>query len=74
MELVTATERATTNGLMVMADNIPRAITASVSGQMMTGSDFYTPFLFTAATYFVASTLFYLFFRKAEAQAARTYS
>ncbi|NWG11503.1 MFS transporter [Candidatus Bathyarchaeota archaeon] len=73
MELVTETERATTSGLLVMADNIPRAVTASFSGQMMTGSDFYTPFLFTAATYFVASTLFYLFFRKAETKAIRTF-
>lgn len=71
MELVTGTERATTNGLMVMADNIPRAITASFSGQMMTEKDFLTPFFFTTVTYFVASTLFYIFFRKAEAQTTR---
>jgi len=71
MELVTETERATTNGLMVMADNIPRAVTASVSGQMMTGSDFYTPFLSTTVIYFIATSLFFLFFRKAEAQIAR---
>jgi MFS family permease len=66
MELVTEKERGTTNGLMVMADNIPRAITASVSGGMMTGSDFFTPFLFTTVTYFAASSLFLTFFRKAE--------
>lgn len=48
MELVTEKERGTTNGLMIMADNIPRAVTASISGVMMTGSDFYTPFLFTS--------------------------
>lgn len=71
MELVTETERATTSGLVVMADNIPRAVTASFSGRMMTGSDFYTPFVFTATTYFVASTLFYLFFRKAETQVTK---
>ncbi|TET65894.1 MFS transporter [Candidatus Bathyarchaeota archaeon] len=64
MELVTEKERATTNGLMIMADNIPRAATASISGRMMTGSDFYTPFLFTTATYFLASSLFFMFFRK----------
>jgi predicted MFS family arabinose efflux permease len=64
MELVTDKERGTTNGLMVMADNIPRAITASISGRMMTGNDFFTPFLFTTATYFVASSLFFMFFRK----------
>lgn len=64
MELVTAKERATTNGLMIMADNIPRATTASISGKMMTGSDFYTPFLFTTVTYFIASSLYYVFFRK----------
>jgi len=67
MEMVTGSERATTSGLMVMADNIPRAVTASISGEMMTGSDFYTPFLFTTATYFVASSLYFVFFRKTEA-------
>jgi MFS family permease len=66
MELVSETERATTSGFMVMADNIPRAITASIAGGMMTESDFFTPFLGTTITYVVASTLFYLFFRKAE--------
>jgi MFS family permease len=66
MEIVTESERATTSGLMVMSDNIPRAVTASISGKMMTGSDFYTPFLFTTATYFVASSLYFVFFRKAE--------
>lgn len=70
MELVAETERATTNGLMIMADNVPRALTATVSGKMMTQSDFYTPFLITTITYFVASSLFYVFFRKAEAQIA----
>ena len=71
MELVSETERATTNGLMIMADNIPRAVTASVSGEMMTESDFYTPFLFTTLIYFVASSLYFIFFRKAEAQSTR---
>lgn len=66
MELVSEQERATTNGLMVMADRIPRAVTASISGRMMTGRDFYTPFLFTTITYSLASSLYYIFFRKAE--------
>ncbi len=66
MEMVAYSERATTSGLMVMADMIPRAVTASISGAMMTISDFYTPFLFTTVTYFVASSLYFVFFRKAE--------
>jgi MFS family permease len=66
MEMVSETERATTSGFMIMADNVPRAITASVSGALMTGNDFYTPFVFTTLTYFCASSLFYIFFRKAE--------
>ncbi len=70
MELVTETERATTNGLMVMADNIPRAVTASVSGRMMSESDFITPFMITTFTYFMASSLYYVFFRKAETKQA----
>jgi len=72
MEMVTETERATTNGLIVMANNIPRAITASVSGEMMTLSDFYTPFLATTIAYFIASSLFFIFFRKAEAKNRNT--
>jgi hypothetical protein len=55
---------------MVMADNIPRGITVSISGIMMTGSDFFTPFLFTTVTYFIASSLYFMFFRKAEAKMA----
>jgi MFS family permease len=70
MELVTPAERATTNGLMVMADNIPRGITVSISGAMMTKSDFFTPFLFTTVTYFIASSLYFAFFRNAEAKKA----
>lgn len=66
MEMVTDSERATTSGFMVMADMIPRAVTASISGAMMTMSDFFTPFLFTTATYFAASSLYFIFFRKAE--------
>ena len=66
MELVTESERGTTNGLMVMSDSIPRALTASISGRMMAGSDFYTPFVFTTFTYFLASSLYFIFFRKAE--------
>ena len=45
MELVSENERGTTNGLMIMSDNIPRALTASFSGSMMAGSDFFTPFM-----------------------------
>lgn len=72
MELVTERERGTANGLMVTADSIPRAVTASVSGKMMTGSDFYTPFLFTTVTYFIASSLYFIFFKEAEAKIAST--
>lgn len=68
MESVTEGERGVTNGLMVTADNIPRAITASISGKMMTGNDFYTPFLFTTMTYIIASSLYFIFFRRVEAQ------
>lgn len=68
MEMVTPVERSTTNGLMVMADNIPRGITVSISGAMMTKSDFFTPFLFTTVTYFIASSVYFLFFRDVEAK------
>ena len=66
METAFETERASTSGSMVMADNVPRAIAASVSGALITGNDFCTPFVLTTLTYFSASSLFYIFFRKAE--------
>ena len=71
MELVTENERATTSGLMIMADNVPRAVSSSISGAMMTVNDFYTPFLFTTLTYFLSSSLLYVFFRKAEGDATK---
>jgi MFS family permease len=64
MEQVTSEERATTSGLMLMSDNIPRSITASVSGAIMTEGDFFTPFLVMTLTYFVASSLYLSFFGK----------
>jgi MFS family permease len=68
MEIVTPAERATTSGLMVMSDSIPRAATATISGIMMTKSDFSYPFLYMAVSYFVASSLYFAFFRNAEAK------
>jgi MFS family permease len=68
MESVTPAERATTNALMVMSDSIPRAATATISGAMMTKSDFSYPFLYMTVSYFVASSLYFTFFRKAEAK------
>jgi len=72
MELVSETERATTSGLMVMADNVPRAATASISGEMMTKKDFFTPFLITTITYVIASSLYFIFFRNAEKKKERS--
>jgi len=68
MEMVSENERATTSGLMVMSDNIPRSFTATLSGVMYTLNDFTTPFLFTTFTYFCASSLYLTFFRNAEKQ------
>jgi MFS family permease len=72
MEMVTENERATTSGLMIMADNVPRAISSSISGAMMTVNDLYSPFLFTTLTYFASSSLLYVFFRRAERIEAKT--
>jgi len=72
MEMVTENERATTSGLMVMADNVPRAVSSSISGAMMTVNDFYTPFLFTTLTYFVSSSLLYVFFRRTKVKVIET--
>jgi MFS family permease len=74
MESVTPAERATTNGLMVMSDNIPRAVTASVSGAMMTQNDYFTPFVYMTVAYFIASSLYFMFFRNVEAKKAKASS
>jgi len=68
MELVTPTERATTSGLMVMADGIPRSATATISGLLLTKHDYFTPFLCMTIAYFVAASSYYAFFRNAEAR------
>jgi MFS family permease len=72
MESVTPAERATMSGLLVMSDNIPRATTATISGVMMTNNDFFTPFLIMTVTYFVGSSLYFTFFRNAEAKTTKT--
>jgi MFS family permease len=64
MESVTPTERATTSGLMVMSDGISRAATATISGAMMTGNDFFTPFVYMTVAYFVASSSYFAFFAR----------
>lgn len=64
MESVTPAERATTSGLMVMSDSIPRAATATISGAMMTKNDYFTPFLYMTVAYFAASSFYFTFFAR----------
>jgi MFS family permease len=66
MEAVQTEERATTSGLMQMADRIPRAVGSSIAGQMMTGGSYVLPYMITSVFYFFGSTLFLAFFRKME--------
>jgi len=66
MEAVQTEERATTSGFMNMADRIPRAVGSSIAGQMMTGGNYVLPYMLTSALYFVGSSLFLTFFKKAE--------
>jgi predicted MFS family arabinose efflux permease len=68
MEVVQTEERATTSGLTVMADGVPRAISASIAGQLMRGGNYALPYIMTSIIYFFASMLFLLFFRKMEKQ------
>lgn len=68
MEVVQTEERATASGLTIMADGIPRAISASIAGQFMRGGNYVLPYIMTSVIYFFASTLFLLFFRKTERQ------
>jgi len=66
MELVSDSERATTSGLMTMADSLPRAAAASAAGLMLAHGNFVTPFLITTITYPLAASLYYVIFRKVE--------
>jgi len=66
MDLVAPSERATISGLLTMSDSIPRSIAASASGALMTGGDYFTPFLYMTITYFVATSLYLSFFKNAE--------
>jgi len=66
MEVVQTEERATTSGFTTMADRIPRAVGSSTAGQMMTQGNYVLPYMITSVLYFLGSTLFLTFFRKAE--------
>jgi MFS family permease len=66
MEIVKPTERATTSGFQIMADNIPRAVGAILGGQIMSIGDYTSPFFFTSAFYLASCILYFVFFRKTE--------
>jgi len=66
MEIVQSTERATTSGLTVMADMLPRAIGANLGGQMMSSGEYVLPYFYTSIFYITAATLYFGFFRKME--------
>ena len=64
MEVVLESERATTSGLTIMADGIPRAISTGLAGQIMREGSYDLPYFVTSILYLAASTLFLTFFRK----------
>lgn len=66
MEIVKPTERATTSGFQIMADNIPRAVGVILGGQIMSIGDYASPFFFTSAFYLASCILYFIFFRKTE--------
>jgi len=61
MEVVHASERATTSGLNGMAWSVLRAGGTAVAGEMMESGDFFLPYLLTTVLY-AASSILYLFF------------
>jgi len=66
MEVVQSTERATTSGLTVMADMLPRAVSANLGGQMMSSGEYGLPYFYTSVFYITAATFYFGFFRKIE--------
>jgi hypothetical protein len=51
-----------------MADGIPRAISASLAGQLMKEGNYVLPYVMTSIIYFFASMLFLILFGKMEKQ------
>lgn len=66
METVQETERATTSGFTIMADNIPRAVSVMLAGQMMKEGSYTLPYFYTATLYLASSILYVVFFQKIE--------
>jgi len=64
MEVVYASERATTSGLNGMFWSILRAGGTAVAGGMMEGGDFFSPYVLTTVLYAASSILYLVFFSK----------
>ena len=64
MEVVYASERATTSGLNGMFWSVLRAGGTAVAGGMMEGGDFFSPYVLTTVLYAASSILYLFFFSK----------
>jgi len=64
MEVVYASERATTSGLNGMFWSVLRAGGTAVAGGMMEGGDFFSPYVLTTVLYATSSILYLFFFSK----------
>ena len=62
MEVVYASERATTSGLTGMFWSILRAGGTAAAGGMMEGGDFFSPYILTTILYAASSILYLVFF------------
>jgi MFS family permease len=66
MEMVEKEERATASAMTVVAWQVGWAITSKISGDIMRGGDYLTPYVGTIILYLMSSAVLWIFFSKKE--------
>ena len=66
LSLVKEEERSRVNSFLQLIDAIPRSLGPTVTGYLFTVGGLDIPFFITATLYFVATLLFYMFFKQTE--------
>lgn len=69
MEILDPGERGTTVGLQAAVSQLLSSVASYLGAILMQAGDFRTPFMFMAGAYFLSTSLFWIFFRKASAPA-----
>lgn len=63
MNMVREEERGRASSFLQLLDSIPRSLGPYLTGYLLSLRDFYLPFFITGSLYFIATVMFYLFFK-----------